>query len=81
MCVQMGGTRGHHHATALCGDTEPLNSTCTDWSHEEGRHKDNSEDRGAGKGGKGDFRLRNNLLQQHWVICRDVDGPRNCHTE
>lgn len=52
MCVQMGGTRGHHHATALCGDTEPLNSTCTDWSHEEGRHKDNSEERGAGKGGK-----------------------------
>ena len=60
MCIQMGGTRDHHHATALCGDTEPLNST--DWSHEEGRHKDNSEERGAGEGGKGDFRVRNNLL-------------------
>ena len=75
MCIQMGGTCDHHHATALCGDTEPLNST--DWSHEEGRHKDNSEERGAGEGGKGDFRVRNNLLQQNWVICRDEDGPRD----
>ena len=48
----MGGTRGHHHAAALYGDPEPLNSTDTDWSHEEGRHKDDSEERGAGKGGK-----------------------------
>lgn len=52
VCVQMGGTRGHHHAAALYGDPEPLNSAYTDWSHEEGRHKDNSEERGSWKGGK-----------------------------
>ena len=21
------------------------------------------------------------IIKQNWVICRDVDGPRDCHTE
>ena len=25
--------------------------------------------------------LVNHKMEQNWVICRDVDGPRDCHTE
>ena len=25
--------------------------------------------------------LLSHRKQQNWVICRDVDGPRECHTE
>ena len=25
--------------------------------------------------------LLSHKKERNWVICRDVDGPRNCHTE
>ena len=25
--------------------------------------------------------LLSHKKEEHWVICRDVDGPRDCHTE